>query len=310
MLIRPFQARITMPSVQTNLATFGRAAVIASAITAIGQTLWGALVFANLRVAVSVPWSAMFMVAILAGLMAYLNGAGWPRRTAAARHALARLNPIPRAQFIQAILAGVLAIIALGGLWLVTSDLVVLPRGLTPDVHGYPVQTVVALLAVACIAAPLSEEAAFRGYAQGMLEKAWGSAPAAIIGSSVLFAAAHVIQGFFLPKLGLYFAAGLIFGAIAYLTNSLWASMVVHAFADLMGFLLLWPHDAQPHGLVSAGGTDPAFWPALAALVLATPLALAAFQRLARMRGQSPASGATPTTASGTVLVGRRARRA
>jgi membrane protease YdiL (CAAX protease family) len=275
-----------MRPIPAKLATFGRAALIAFVITLIGQTLWGLLALANLRFGVAVPWAPALMVVILAGLMAYLNGAGWPRRTAPARRTLLRLNPIPPACFAQAVLAGVLAVVALGGLWLVTSDLVVLPRGLTPDASGYPIQTVAAILAVACIAAPLSEEAAFRGYAQGMLEKAWGSAPAAIIGASVLFAAVHVIQGFSLPKLGLYFTAGLIFGAIAYLTNSLWASMVVHSFADLTGFLLLWPHDARPHGMISAGGSDPVFWPALAALVIATPLALAAFHRLAAMRGQ------------------------
>jgi membrane protease YdiL (CAAX protease family) len=261
------------------MATFGRAGVVAFTITAIGQTLWGLLVFANLRYAIAVPWAPALMVAILAGLMAYLNGAGWPRRTAQARRALLRLNPIAPARFAHAVLAGVMAVVALGGLWLVTSDLIVLPKGVNPDTSGYPIQTLAPMLLVACIAAPLSEEAAFRGYAQGMLERAWGSAGAAIIGSSVLFAAVHVIQGLSLAKLGLYFTAGMIFGVIAYLTNSLWASMVVHSLADVMGFLLLWPHDAKPHAMMSA---DPVFWPALTALLISAPLAVAAFYALAR----------------------------
>jgi membrane protease YdiL (CAAX protease family) len=262
----------------SNLATFGRAGLIAFAITAIGQTLWGVLAFANMRYAVDVPWAPALMAVILAGLMAYLNGAGWPRRTAQVRRTLLRLNPIAPRRFAQALLAGVLAIAALGGLWLVASDLVVLPRGLTADANAYPIQTGAAILIMACIAAPLSEEAAFRGYAQGMLERAWGSPSVAIIGSSVLFAAAHIIQGFSLTKLGLYFTAGAIFGVIAYLTNSLWASMVVHSIADVTGFLLLWPHDARPHGMA---GADPVFWPALTVLVIAAPLALVAFYGLA-----------------------------
>jgi membrane protease YdiL (CAAX protease family) len=129
----------------------------------------------------------------------------------------------------------------------------------------------------------LSEEAAFRGYAQGMLERAWGWAPAAIVGSSLLFAAIHFTQGLFLPKLGLYFTAGLIFGTIAYLTNSLYAAMVVHCLADFAGFLSLWPHDAHPHALVTEGGHDPLFVPAVAAMVIFTPIAIAAFRHLAKL---------------------------
>jgi hypothetical protein len=117
-----------------------------------------------------------------------------------------------------------------------------------------------------------------------MLERAWQWAPAAIIGSSLLFAAAHVLQGLSVPKLGLYFLAGLIFGTLAYLTNSLYAAMVVHCVADLEGFLVLWPHDAHPHALVTGGGHDPLFLPAVAAVAIFGPLSVLAFVRLAHMR--------------------------
>ena len=55
--------------------------------------------------------------------------------------------------------------------------------------------------------------------------------------------------------------------------------MVVHALGDLLGFTVLWPHD-RPHPLIWQGGVDPLFWPALAALALLAPLAVAAFLRL------------------------------
>lgn len=257
------------------------AMAVAAPILIYGQGLWGMLVFANLRFHPELPWAAIAMAVLLAMLIVYLSGRGWPGSTSATRRALLRWNPIPLPQFGWAILSGVLAIVALGGAWIVTSDVIHIPPGVTPNMRGYPIATVVSFLIMGSLAAPLSEEAAFRGYAQGLLERAWGWAPAAIIGSSVLFAAAHFTQGLSLPKLGLYFSAGLIFGTIAWLTNSLYAAMLVHSLADLEGFLVLWPHDA-PHALVTEGGHDPLFAPAVAAIVIFAPLAFLAFRTLAR----------------------------
>jgi membrane protease YdiL (CAAX protease family) len=259
------------------------AALIALAVTAYGQGLWGLLVLANLRFHPGFPWAAMLMAVLLALLILYLSGFGWPLSTGGVRRKLLRWNPIPWKTFGWAVLAGALAVAALGGLWIAVSDLIPIPPGITPKLTGYPLATVVSFLIVGSLAAPLSEEAAFRGYAQGLLERAWGWAPAAIIGSSLLFAAVHVTQGLYVPKLGLYFIAGLIFGTLAWLTNSLYAAMVVHCLADIEGFLLLWPHDAHPHALVTAGGHDPLFAPSLFALAVCGLAALLAFRQLARM---------------------------
>ncbi len=264
------------------LAPFA-ACVVAFLIVAYGQGIWGLLVFANVKFRPDLPWAAVVMAVLLVVLILYLSGFGPPRATSAARRRLLRWNRIPLPIFFWALFTGALALVAMGGGWLVVSDLVHLPPNNTPDISGYPLATVLSFLVMGSLAAPLSEEAAFRGYAQGMLERAWGWAPAAILGSSVLFALAHVTQGLFLPKLALYFSAGLIFGAIAYLTNSLYAAMVVHSMADYMGFLLLWPHDARPHLLVTEGGHDPLFAPAVAALAIFAPLGLLAFRRLARL---------------------------
>jgi membrane protease YdiL (CAAX protease family) len=259
------------------------AAVVALLITAYGQGLWGLLVLANVRFHPELPWASLSMAILLAPLLLYLAGYGWPRSNSAARRALLRWNAIPLPIFGWAVLTGVMADLAMGGAWIILSDLVHIPPGVTPKMTGIPLATLVSFLVMGVLAAPLAEEAAFRGYAQGMLERAWAWAPAAIVGSSLLFAAAHVVQGLSVPKLGLYFLAGLIFGTLAYLTNSLYAAMVVHCIADLEGFLVLWPHDA-PHALVTAGGHDPLFLPAIAAVTIFGPLSLLAFFRLALMR--------------------------
>ncbi len=260
------------------------AALAASfAITAIGQGVWGALALVNLKTDPATPWAAGVMAVVLAALLAWLGGWGWPRRNSEARRALLRWNPMPAGVFFWAVFTGLLSLVALGGVWIATSDLIVIPAGVQPDMHGIPPTTVIAFLVMGSLAAPLSEEAAFRGYAQGLLQRAWGWAPAAVVGSSLMFAAAHFLQGIDPAKLGLYFLAGLIFGSIAQLTNSLYAAMVVHSAADVMGFTLLWPHDAAPHEMVSQGGYDPLFLPAVIAVVVFLPLALLAFAKLAAM---------------------------
>jgi membrane protease YdiL (CAAX protease family) len=266
-----------------GIGAFFGAGVVALLITAYGQGLWGLLVIANLRFHPELPWAAVTMAVLLGFLILYLSGAGWPHGTSARRRALLRWNAIPLPIFGCAILAGVLADVTLGGTWIAASDLIRIPAGVTPKMTGYPLITVLSFLIMGSIAAPVSEEAAFRGYAQGLLERAWQWAPAAIIGSSILFAAAHVLQGLSFPKLGLYFLAGLIFGSLAWLTNSLYASMVVHGIADIEGFLLLWPHDVHRHALVTEAGQDPLFIPALAAIAIAGPLSLLAFRHLARL---------------------------
>jgi len=266
-----------MHRLANSVAAFGAAALVSLAIVAVGQGVWQPLVLANLRFAPAVPWSAGVMAVVLAGLIAWLSGRGWPASTSAARRRLLRWNPMPLSTFSAAIGAGVLALAAFGGLWIVVADTVHIPPGIQPRMGATPLPTAIVILLMSAIAAPLSEEAAFRGYAMGLLERAWGSAGAAIVGSSVLFAAVHVLQGLDPAKLGLYFAAGLIFAVIARLTNSLYAVMVVHGLGDILGFTVLWPHDQHPHAM---GFGDPLFAPALLALAVFAPLAALAFRRL------------------------------
>jgi membrane protease YdiL (CAAX protease family) len=267
-----------VPKLVRGLVAFPLAALVSVAIVAYGQGLWQPLVIASIRFHPEIPWAAPAMAVLLAGLLTYLSGRGWPRSTSARRRQLLRWNPMPARTFFLAVLAGVLGLGAFGGLWIATSDLVHIPPGVQPRVTGIPLPTLLSFLAMGALAAPLSEEAAFRGYAMGMLQRAWGYAPAAIIGSTVLFAAVHVLQGLDAAKLSLYFGAGLIFALIGYFTNSLYAVMVVHSLGDVLGFTVLWPHDQVVHGM---GFQDPLFVPALVALAVFTPLSILVFRKLA-----------------------------
>ena len=155
--------------------------------------------------------------------------------------------------------------------------------------------TVVPMLLVGIAAAPLSEEIAFRGYAMCLLRRRFSPTTALVI-TSVMFAAVHLTQGLYAPKLIVYFLAGLAFGYVALRTGSLLPAMVVHSFGDLTFFTLVWSHDAGRR-LIGEGGADGWFWLNVALVVVFTPLALLGFRQLARatarpdrsMRATSPA---------------------
>lgn len=260
-------------------AAFGLAALIAAGIVLVGQTLWGVLAVANLAVSPAIPWAAAVQAGVLVLMLLYLSGRGPPKRTAARRRELLRWNPVPWPGFFKALGLGVIALATFGMLWICVSDLVRLPPGLQPKMGGIPPVTALSFLAMGSLAAPLSEEAAFRGYAMGILERAFGGPRWAILGSTLLFAAAHAPQGLDVFKLGLYFIAGLIFALVAWSANSLYPAMAAHAVGDVMGFTVLWPHDKTDHAM---GLADPWFTPALIGLAVTAPCAVWALLRLAR----------------------------
>jgi membrane protease YdiL (CAAX protease family) len=170
-------------------------------------------------------------------------------------------------------------VIALAGYWIVFFQIVRTPPNALPDISGYPWLTIVLALAMASLVSPIVEEAGFRGYGQQILEREFSGAAAVFI-SSVLFMLAHANHGWFWPKLSVYFLAGVLFGAIAYLTNSIRASIPVHIVADATFFSLIWPHDATRR-LITEGGADGWFWIHVAQAGICTILSFLILRQLA-----------------------------
>jgi len=256
-------------------------AMLAFVILAFGQSVWGALLIYNFRTTPAVPWAVPAMAIVLWLMWRYLGGKWWPRSTSEARQALLRANSVPWRTYAWTILAGVLSIVALAGLWIVLFSLVRMRANALPELSKYPLATVVLVGAMASLVSPLTEEAAFRGYCQTILERRFSGLNAVAI-SSLLFALAHLTQGFFWPKLLVYFFAGLVFGLPAYLSKSTLPTIPVHIMADLTFFALVWPRDANRR-LVSEGGGDRWFFVHVVQVIVFTALAILAFRRLAKV---------------------------
>jgi membrane protease YdiL (CAAX protease family) len=188
--------------------------------------------------------------------------------------------------------AGGLSLVALAGYWIVLSQLVKMPGNAVPDFSHYPLLTVVLTIGMASLAAPLTEEPAFRGYCQVILEKQF-RAPTAVIISSILFSLVHgPTQGFLWPKLLVYFLVGVMFGTTACLANSIVPNIPVHFFGLLMFFTLVWPRDAT-RGLLAENGADAWFWIHRAQTVVFTVLAILASVRLAQAARHATAAPAS-----------------
>jgi membrane protease YdiL (CAAX protease family) len=184
------------------------------------------------------------------------------------------------AAFACALLARALALIALAGFWIVFFQPVKTPANILDDPSKYPLLTIVLVVGMSSLVSPIVEEIAFRGYCQQILERRFSGAMAVLI-SSLLFMLGHGNHGWYWPKLSVYFLAGVVFGAIARLTNSILTSLPVHSMGDLTFFILIWPRDSA-RVLVTAGGADRWFWIHVAQAIVFTALSLMAFRRLAK----------------------------
>lgn len=229
------------------------AALLAFLILFVGQSLWGILLAINFNNSPkTVPWSVPAMGLIVWLCWQYRGGRWPPRSTSEARRRDLRAVPVSRRQFILSLVGGVLAIVALAGWWIVFTQLSRTPPNVLDDPSKYPLLSVVLLVAMASLVSPIVEEIAFRGYCQGILERHFSGVTAVLL-SSLLFMLAHANHGFYWTKLSVYFLAGIVFGAIAFLTKSILASLPVHIVGDLIFFLWIWPRDSQ-RVLVSAAG--------------------------------------------------------
>jgi membrane protease YdiL (CAAX protease family) len=279
------QTNATTPhSLSQRILAIAWSALLAFLITAFAHGTFAVLLGSNLRTTPAIPWAVIVMALVLWLMWQYLGGKGWPRSTSEARRRSLRAKPVSTQVFAWAFLAGTLSIIALAGYWIIMFQLVKMPGNVLPDTSGYPLSTVALVLVMASLVAPLSEEAAFRGYCQVVLEREFRGS-AAIMISSALFALAHLPHGFLWPKLLVYFLAGVCFGLTAYLTKSILPGIAVHIIADLTFFTLVWPYDtARP--LVGEAGVDAWFWLHLAQAIIFTLLAILAFRKLAKVTGE------------------------
>jgi membrane protease YdiL (CAAX protease family) len=243
-------------------------------VALVGTTPWAALVGANSNYWPVVPWAVPLTALYLWPFWRYLEGAGWPTSTAQARRTNLRANRLPGKVWAAALVAGVLGIATLVLFFRLLNLMVRLPQEQVPDVSHVPVVTLFFFLLTGSAVAGIVEEASFRGYLQGPIERRHGPVVAVLV-TGILFGFAHFSH----PEVTLilmpyYLLVAAIYGSLAYLTNSILPSMVLHTGGNVVGGIGLlargrseWQASSSPAPLIWETGADMSFW-VLGAVVL------------------------------------------
>lgn len=155
-----------MRSLSRRIVAVAWSAILGFLIIVFGAGVWAALVASNLGTSPAVPWAVPVMALVLWLMWRYLGGKYWPRSTSQTRHRYLRANPVSAQAFGWALLAGAMSIVAFAGYWIVMFQLVKMPGNVLPDFSRYPSLTVALMIVMGSLAAPLTEEPAFRATAR------------------------------------------------------------------------------------------------------------------------------------------------
>jgi membrane protease YdiL (CAAX protease family) len=273
--------KIKLPFKSKSLSLIGFG-FLAFLITVVTGGVWSLLVFTNLMTSPQIPWAVAVMALFLWWMWQYLAGRGQPYRTSAARHTYLRANSVSGPVFGWALLAGMLGVGAMVEGWIVLFQLVKMPGNFLPDYTKYPLYTIIITLLMASLVTSVAEEASFRGYFLLRLQRQF-AVPAAIVIATLVIAPAHgLTQGFMWPTLLFYFLVDLMFGVMAYLTNSILPGILVHTIGLFIFFTLVWPNDAT-RPLISERGADGWYWGQLGLTLILITFSLLAFRRLTKI---------------------------
>jgi membrane protease YdiL (CAAX protease family) len=265
------------PSVAKAILLSALAAVL---LTIVVSGVWSALLVANLQVRRDVPWSAFAMLIALTALWWWLRGGRGRSPAATARRTNLRDEPLPFSVAWWAVCCGLISLVGLVSLWIVLHQLIPAPARSPADYSRLSVFMTVTIFTAAAISGSLAEEAGFRGFLQGAMER-HGFGPIAILIAALIIAPLHALtQGFVWPTMLFYLCVDLMLGTLSYLTKSIRPGIIVHATGLFIFFCFVWPNDGQRR-LVWREGADTDFWINVAVTITFAILAGLAMLRLA-----------------------------
>lgn len=276
------------------MTTIGLAVVSGVAVLFAGSLPWiAALAPANLRFGRDVPWAVVPMAAYLWAYWNYVGGRWGSRADAALRRQNLRAHPLTADVWSASLVSGLLGFTALFAFVAVMARLVSLPASaaLTAPA-GMPSATAFTLLVMASIVAGVTEEAAFRGYMQGPIERRYGLAAAVLVNGTV-FGLLHFPNhpSAVLTMLPYYIAVSAVYGGLTWAANSILPALVLHSGGDVwsLGRLWLtgrpeWQLSPPAPALVWQTGVDAGFLLSLMVFVMLAGLTAWAYAHVHQLR--------------------------
>jgi membrane protease YdiL (CAAX protease family) len=210
----------------------------------------------NLQFEISAPWAVVPAALYLWAYWQFIGGRWGETASAAKRRESLRASRLSRRVWIASLAAGALGFGAFVALLLVAARLVPLAASspiATPP--GMPAVTAVALIVMGSIVAGVTEEAAFRGYMQGPIERRYGPVIAILVSGTVfglLHFPAHPAD--VLWMLPYYIAVSAVYGGLTWAANSILPALVLHIMGDIV-VLIRWWLTGRPEWQI--GSTSP-----------------------------------------------------
>jgi membrane protease YdiL (CAAX protease family) len=246
----------------------------------------------NFQAGTAVPWAILPAALYLWAYWRFIGGGWGAGASAASRRQNLRANGLSLRLWKASLAAGLIGFGALVALLVLAARLVRLPASspiVTPP--DMPVVTALSLLVMGSIVAGVTEEAAFRGYMQGPIERRYGLTPAILVSGAVfglLHFPSHPADVMWM--LPYYVAVSAVYGGLTWAANSILPALVLHAAGDVV-VLTRWWLTGRPEWqigptlppLVWEGGVDTQFVltaAAATAFVATTAIAYRAVQRL------------------------------
>ena len=225
------------------MITIVSAAGLGVAVLLAGNLPW-AVVFAplNVRFGTLVPWAIAPMAIYLWLYWGFVGGRIGSGDSAASRRLSLRANGLAADVWVKALLTGLVGFGALLMLIGLMARLMTMPESapLTmPD--AMPAATAFALLVMSSIVAAVTEEAGFRGYMQGPIERQYGLALGILV-NGLMFGLLHFPNhpGQVVSMLPYYVAVAGVYGGLTWATNSILPAIVLHAGGDVWSLSRLW----------------------------------------------------------------------
>jgi membrane protease YdiL (CAAX protease family) len=196
----------------------------------------------NLQAGTVVPWAILPTALYLWAYWRFIGGVWGAGASAAMRRQNLRANRLSLRLWGASLAAGLIGFGSLVALLVLAARLVPLPAAspiVTPP--GMPAVTALSLLVMASLVAGVTEEAAFRGYMQGPIERRYGLALAVLI-SGTLFGLLHfpTHPADVLWMLPYYIAVSAVYGGLTWAANSILPALVLHAAGDIVVLTRWW----------------------------------------------------------------------
>jgi membrane protease YdiL (CAAX protease family) len=260
------------------MTTIALAVLTGIAVLLAGNLPWVALLAPlNLRVARVAPWAVPPMAIYLWCYWKYIGGSWGSKATSAKRQTNLRANLLSAEVWGASLAAGLLGFIAIGAMLVLMVRLVKLPDSAPLTLPaGMPSITAFVLLVMSSVVAGVTEEAAFRGYMQGPVERRYGVALAILVNGTafgLLHFRNHPADVWIM--LPYYIAVSAAYGGLTWASNSILPALVLHSGGDVwsLGRLWLtgrpeWQLSPAPAKLIWETGIDAGFLLSAAAFVV------------------------------------------